>query len=213
MNSKILKTIGWIIFAIFPLFIGLYPWRYLLADGVVGLLNTKSPELLSNVVWKISFNVHILFGGIALMIGWIQFHKGFRTKRMKLHRGIGKVYVVAALLSGLGGVWAGYYATGGPIAQIGFMCLGVGWFGTTLKAYLDIRQREIVKHQQMMIYSYALCFAAVTLRLWLAPLQMMTGDFLTAYRIVAWLCWVPNLVVAYLIISSQKKKKDTLVLT
>ncbi|MDW3646628.1 MAG: DUF2306 domain-containing protein [Bacteroidia bacterium] len=206
MNSKILKTIGWIIFAIFPLFIGLYPLRYLLADGVVGLLNTKNPELLSNLVWKVSFNVHILFGGIALMIGWIQFHKGFRTKRMKIHRGIGKVYVIAGLLSALGGVWAGYYATGGPIAQIGFMCLGVGWFGTTLKAYLDIRQRKLQDHQQMMIYSYSLCFAAVTLRLWLTPLQSMTGDFISAYQIVAWLCWVPNLLVAFIIIRRTNRK-------
>ncbi|MEL6254955.1 MAG: DUF2306 domain-containing protein [Bacteroidota bacterium] len=206
MNSKLLKTIGWIIFAIFPISIGFYPLRYLMADGVVGLLNTKTSELLTNLVWQISFNVHILFGGIALMIGWIQFHKGFRAKRMKVHRGIGKVYVVAGLLSAFGGVWAGYYATGGPIAQIGFMCLGVAWFGSTLKAYLDIRERKLIEHEHMMIYSYALCFAAVTLRLWLVPLQMMTGDFLTAYRIVAWLCWVPNLGVVALIIRSKKKK-------
>ncbi len=48
----------------------------------------------------------------------------------------------------------------------------------------------------MMIYSYAACFAAVTLRLWLPMLTALFHDFKTAYRIVAWLCWLPNLAVA-----------------
>jgi len=49
-----------------------------------------------------------------------------------------------------------------------------------------------------MIYSYAECFAAVTLRIWLPLLTLVLGEFLTAYRIVAWLCWVPNILFAYI---------------
>ena len=48
----------------------------------------------------------------------------------------------------------------------------------------------------MMIYSYAACFAAVTLRIWLHLLTALFGGFITAYTIVAWLSWVPNLIVA-----------------
>jgi hypothetical protein len=55
----------------------------------------------------------------------------------------------------------------------------------------------------MMIYSYAACFAAVTLRIWLPLLISITGDFFIAYPIVAWLCWVPNLIVANLIVKSM----------
>jgi dolichyl-phosphate-mannose--protein O-mannosyl transferase len=51
----------------------------------------------------------------------------------------------------------------------------------------------------MMIYSYAACFAAVTLRIWLPLLIMIFGDFIIAYTIVAWMCWIPNLIVARLI--------------
>ena len=51
-----------------------------------------------------------------------------------------------------------------------------------------------------MIYSYAACFAAVTLRIWLPILLKIFGDFIIAYSIVAWLCWVPNIIVANLIV-------------
>ena len=42
----------------------------------------------------------------------------------------------------------------------------------------------------------ALAFAAVTLRLYL-PLAAVAGfSFAEAYPLVAWLCWLPNLVIA-----------------
>lgn len=55
-----------------------------------------------------------------------------------------------------------------------------------------------------MIYSYAACFAAVTLRVWLPLLMIVSGDYLVAYIIVSWLCWVPNMVVANLIVKKLK---------
>ena len=48
-----------------------------------------------------------------------------------------------------------------------------------------------------MVYSYAACFAAVTLRIWMPLLVLAFGEFLPAYRVVAWLCWVPNLAFAF----------------
>ena len=48
-----------------------------------------------------------------------------------------------------------------------------------------------------MVYSYAACFAAVALRIWMPILILVFGEFQMAYRVVAWLCWVPNLIFAY----------------
>ena len=59
-----------------------------------------------------------------------------------------------------------------------------------------------------MIYSYAACFAAVTLRIWLPLLIVSLGDFITAYRIVAWLCWVPNLMVAYFLVDKRNEDPE-----
>ena len=77
------------------------------------------------------------------------------------------------------------------------ICLGVIWLYTTVRAYIAIRKKDLSLHQGMMIYSYAACFAAVTLRIWMPLLIMATGQFLVAYKIVAWLCWVPNMIFAY----------------
>ena len=189
----------WILFATFALLVGLYPMIYFLIDRKFGLLNSKSVELLSNTFWNIGFYTHIIFGGIALLIGWTQFSSKMRNRRMALHRKLGKVYVVAVLLSALAGIYIGFFATGGWISSAGFICLGIIWFYTTLKAYLHIKEGEVEKHQKMMIYSYAACFAAVTLRIWLPILTIIYGDFSKAYLVVAWLCWIPNLIVAYLI--------------
>ena len=38
-------------------------------------------------------------------------------------------------------------------------------------------------------------YAAVTLRLWLIALIPVLGDFGSAYVLVPFLCWVPNLLV------------------
>ncbi|QXU40807.1 DUF2306 domain-containing protein [Pedobacter sp. D749] len=190
----------WILFATFALLIGLYPMIYFLIDRKFGLLNSKTVELLSNTFWNIGFYTHIIFGGIALLIGWTQFSSKMRNRRMALHRKLGKVYVVAVLLSALAGIYIGFFATGGWISSAGFICLGIIWFYTTLKAYLHIKEGEVEKHQKMMIYSYAACFAAVTLRIWLPILTIIYGDFSKAYLVVAWLCWIPNLIVGYLII-------------
>lgn len=207
------QRLSWILFALLAISISFYPLYYWVADGVVGLLNTKAPDLLENGMWNLGFYTHITFGGIALLIGWTQFSKKWRKERMKLHRNLGKVYVITVCLSGLAGIYIGYHATGGIISVLGFISLGVLWFSVTLKAYLDIRGKDILSHQRMMIYSYALCFAAVTLRLWMGPLVAIMGDFIPAYRIVAWLCWLPNLGVAYWIIYRQNKKKKEMMLT
>ena len=48
-----------------------------------------------------------------------------------------------------------------------------------------------------MIRSYAMTFAAVTLRLWLIlPLFPLQVAFHEAYTALAWICWVWNIPVA-----------------
>jgi hypothetical protein len=196
MTQKIAKTL----IALFAIAIGLYPAIYFLKERNFGLLSSKSNELLANVLWNTAFYTHIILGGIALLIGWLQFNTKLRLRNPSAHRTIGKIYIVCVLGSSLAGIGLGFVATGGLIPSTGFICLGIVWFSTTLLSYLKIRNMEIEQHRRLMIYSYAACFAAVTLRIWLPLLIMLSGDFMVAYPIVAWLCWVPNIVVANLIV-------------
>jgi uncharacterized membrane protein len=191
------RGIGWFIFGLLSIGIGLYPLLYFFVDRNFGLLSTKPPGLLKNIFWNIGFYTHIICGGLALLVGWTQFIVLLRTRYLRIHRFIGKVYVLSAMLSAAVGVAIGTVATGGFAAAAGFVCLGITWFTTTLVAFLRVKEGKIAAHQKWMIFSYAACFAAVTLRIWLPLLSNVTGDFNTAYRVVAWLCWVPNMIVAY----------------
>lgn len=198
----------WILLVALAIIIGLYPTLYFMIDRKFGLLSSKSTELLTNSFWNIGFYTHIILGGIALLIGWTQFSSKIRIWNLTLHKRIGKIHLVSVIFSSIAGIYISFYATGGLISSLGFICLGIVWFYTTLKAYLYIKNKQIEQHQKMMIYSYAACFAAVTLRIWLPLLTFIYGDFVKAYVIVAWLCWIPNLIVASLItrrFASQKK--------
>lgn len=198
MASRVRNKVAWVVFAFLAIGIGLYPLMYLTTSSEFGLLASKSDEVLSSKVWNVAFYGHITFGGLALLTGWSQFSKKLRSRNLNLHRNLGKVYVITALIGGVCGVYLGFFATGGIIPALGFICLGIIWLYTTLKAYMAIRKKDLSLHQGMMIYSYAACFAAVTLRIWMPILILITGQFLVAYKIVAWLCWVPNIIVAHL---------------
>ncbi|PIB28156.1 DUF2306 domain-containing protein [Maribacter sp. 4G9] len=191
------NRVAWFVFGLLAIAVGFYPLMYVFAQGEIGLLLSKSQELLANSIWNIGFYGHILFGGLALMIGWVQFSKRFRNSNLARHRAIGKVYVGAVMVSGLCGGFIAFYATGGPVAMTGFFMLAVFWLYFTITAYMAIRHGDIEKHKVFMIYSYAACFGAVTLRIWLPLLILLMGSFEPAYRIVAWLAWVPNLIFAF----------------
>jgi hypothetical protein len=51
-----------------------------------------------------------------------------------------------------------------------------------------------------MVRNFALTFAAVTLRLWLPTAIIAGAPFELAYPVIAWLCWVPNLLLAELLL-------------
>ncbi|MBQ4914156.1 DUF2306 domain-containing protein [Maribacter sp. MMG018] len=191
------NKVAWLVFGILAVGVGLYPLVYVFADGEIGIQLSKSKELLANVFWNIGFYGHILFGGLALTIGWVQFSKRFRNANMARHRIIGRIYVVSALVSGICGGGIAFFATGGVVAQSGFLVMAVCWLYFTTNAYRAIKISDIEKHKVYMIYSYALCFAAVTLRIWLPLLSLILGSFLPAYRVAAWLSWVPNIIFAY----------------
>ncbi len=46
-----MKTLLWILLAVLCLSIGAHPLMYLVADGRIGLLQTKSDVLFSNRLW------------------------------------------------------------------------------------------------------------------------------------------------------------------
>ncbi len=85
---------------------------------------------------------------------------------------------------------------GGLPAHVGFGLLAVLWLLATGQAYRYIRAGDQDSHRRWMIRSYALTFAAVTLRIYLPLSQVVGIPFEPAYQTISWLCWVPNLIIA-----------------
>ncbi len=204
------KYLIWILVAFFAVAIGLYPLIYFFVDmHDKGIFRSKPAELLRDNVWHTFFYIHISFGGIALLTGWTQFSTKLRTRYLNTHRLVGKIYLIAVLLSGTAGLYIAYYATGGIVCTLGFGNLAILWLYTAIKAYTSVRALNITEHKHWMIRNYALTFAAVTLRIYLPLLTMFVfnNNFIPGYRIVSWLAWVPNLIVAEMII--RKKRAAT----
>jgi uncharacterized membrane protein len=149
---------------------------------------------------RIAIYLHVFAAFFALALGPFQFSTRLRSARLSLHRWMGRLYLgIGVLLGGVSGLYIAFFAHGGPVAKAGFACLALAWLYTGLRAYLAIRARDIVEHRHWMVRNFALSFAAVTLRIWV-PLSFVAGlEFEAAYRAIAWLCWVPNLVAAELL--------------
>lgn len=145
-------------------------------------------------------------GAIALFLGAWNFWGVFRNKYLDLHRWLGRIYLLAVFVGGTAGLYLALTAFGGLPTRIGFSTLAVLWLATAVMAYLRIRQGDVQAHREWVIRSYALTFSAVMLRLWLPLFFSLGFNFPEAYTTVAWLCWVPNLLVAELIISSRKRQ-------
>ena len=158
--------------------------------------------------WTAALVLHVAGGSLALLVGALQWLLASWTWKVARPRWFRTAHVVLGLTylgSIVVGAGAGFVlvpqAMGGAIAAWGFGVLDTLWIlSTVIAALLGWRLRTRpdlrVPHHQWMLRSFALTSAAITLRLWL-PLGMLAGlDFLAAYVVIAWLCWVPNLLVA-----------------
>lgn len=156
-------------------------------------------------LWYIMLFIHIIFGIAALIIGPFTLFAKFREKNIKRHKILGRIYMIGIFFAGLSGLYLAFYATGGLISQLGFGFLSVFWLLTAFQALVKVKNKNIQAHQEWMIRNYSLTFAAVTLRIWLPLLTLVFGfeNFNFSYTIIAWLCWVPNLMVAQWIIQRK----------
>ncbi len=151
--------------------------------------------------------VHAVSASVALLIGPWQFLTTVRQRRPWLHRYGGRIYAGAVLIAWSASIPVALHAETGKVASIGFLALGALWIATTAIAVALILRRRIALHRRWMIRSYALTTAAITLRIYLGLSGVLDIPFVEAYPVIAWLCWVPNLLFTEIVLlySSQKQ--------
>jgi hypothetical protein len=190
MNS-IWRTLAWLLMVLLSLGIAAY------AAGLLVYPPMRSSFVLTLLAERpVATLGHFGGSALALAIGGFQLHPGLRRRFGAVHRWMGRLYLVGVALGGAAGLWMALFANGGLAGRLGFALLALSWLTCTARGYASIRARELQAHRRWMIRSYALTFAAVTLRLYIPAGQVAGIAFESAYPVIAWLCWVPNLLVA-----------------
>lgn len=146
------------------------------------------------------FVAHVVAAPIALIVGGFQFITRVRRRLPDLHRFFGRLYAAAIFVGGISALTMAIDELSRPIAALGYGSLAILWLGTTVFAIRYAMQGDFFRHRRMMIRSFALTFAGVTLRLQLPFLLADGSTYLEISHIVAWSCWVPNMIFAQLLL-------------
>jgi hypothetical protein len=185
---------GWsslaILAAILPIGVGLISLRY-------GLPGKPGAAPLPNVtINPVALTLHAVPAALTLIAVPFQLHPGFRARHRRAHRWIGRAYVGLVFVAGPAALLIAPSALGGAISAGGFTALALAWMMTTALGLVAAIGGRFADHHVWMTRSAALAVSAVMLRLYLPLASLAGADFVMAYRVASWGCWVPNLIVA-----------------
>ena len=211
-RSRRFPRVSWTFLLLTSLGVALYfPLQYTrgslasLIPRNVGLASTYADRPLAV---QVAFYAHITFAGLALLVGPFQFSRTIRHRHVRVHHAIGRIYITSCVIGGAAAFVMSFFSSVGLLGFFGFGSLAVIWVLVTLTAFRAIRRRDVASHQAWMMRSFALTYAAPTLRFWLFALlvpQLVLGvpfaaAYTNAYAPVPFLAWIPNLVVVELMI-------------
>ncbi len=196
--ARILARPGWVILTLLSLVTISFVAHYLTFDPESYFAEQRELYLRREFV----LGVHVLCGILLLIIGPFQFIGWIRRRLVPLHRTLGATYLAAATGLGVSGLILAPTAYTGIGASLGFTFLDLAMLLTTWTAFRMILAHRYAEHRRWMIRSYSLMFAAPMLRLLsliyytLLDAGLVAFSFETAYAGIAWLCWVPNILLA-----------------
>lgn len=126
---------------------------------------------------------HTVAGTLALLIGPLNFSSRLRQRRLRLHRILGRVYVISVFV----GSFTGIALAAGRPGLPGTSMQAAAWMVCTTAAFITARNRQIPQHRQWMARSYAVTFTFVSsrvLNLWPRYWSHL-GDVLSAVGVIA----------------------------
>jgi len=172
------KTILWIYLGITALFVFITSELLLVAD--YPMYHAYRLQVIADRHLLIP---HTLCGVIAFLAGPVQFSSRLRRRHLKLHRALGRIYVIAVFI----GAFTGIALAAGHPGLPGTSMQAAAWIVCTTAALMTARNRQIAQHRQWMIRSYAVTFTFVSsrvLNLWPRYWSHL-GDTLSAVGVIA----------------------------
>ena len=188
----LLRRVPWSLWAVLSVGVALFSYRYVVGIGPF------PEEITGNLFASPWLSIHAAAASTALLVAPLQFIARLRKRFPRIHRITGRLYVVACVVGGLTGLPLAWGATAGPIATAGFGILAILWLWTTAVAWRLAVDGRFAEHRRWMIRSIALTAAGIMLRVYLGIMLTLPVEFYEGYRVIAFLCWVPNILLAEL---------------
>ncbi|WP_448625919.1 DUF2306 domain-containing protein [Geodermatophilus sp. URMC 64] len=159
--------------------------------------------------------LHVFFAGVVLVLSPLQFAARLRARAPRVHRATGRIVLGSIAIAGCAGLVIAPFNRAGLVGTLGFGLLAVLWLTCAAVAFRAIRRGDVPAHRRWMARTFALTYAGVTLRLWMmaippvvAALTGVDGQVAwdRTYLVIAFLCWVPNLLVAELYLRAGRRR-------
>jgi uncharacterized membrane protein len=194
-------------------------WSFILVFAVYYVLNnafryfdfSSAAYRIDLKPFQLSLFIHIVGGILALLLGPLQFSDRLRKKLPRVHRTVGKVYLIAILISAPLAIYLGIahvlLASKDYVGGVGISSMGFAWLCTAAMAYVAIRNRNFVQHKEWMIRNYVITFGFVTIRLIIElTMKNFTIEFLQIRAIATWASWAFPLLITEFILQYPKLK-------
>lgn len=168
-------------------------------------------QYLDIIHWKSAFWVHVFTSMFALLAGLTQFSRSIKRRWPQVHRWMGRLYVInICFITGPASLIMALYANGGWTSRLAFGLLASGWLLTTALGWRYALKRDWTRHRDWIMRSYALTLSAITLRIWKYVLVMLFEPRpMDLYRLVAWLGFIPNVLLVEWLIHRLHHPKST----
>jgi hypothetical protein len=138
---------------------------------------------------------HVGGGTLALSIGLFQFSSTIRRRFVKVHRWMGRLYLIGVLVGSIGAAYMGVMVSPLKAFGISLEFLALAWVMTSLMAYIAVLRRQFAAHREWMVRSYVVTFGFVLFRL--GTRNHVFGSLGQEMQpvMLAWACWaIPMLI-------------------
>jgi uncharacterized membrane protein len=144
---------------------------------------------------------HVLPGALFLALAPLQFARGLRARRPRVHRWMGRGLLVVAFTSTACALYFGLTTPfGGAAEMVPITLFGALFLFSLGRAWAAIRARDVARHREWMIRAFAVAIGIATVRLVGLVLDLALTPLgvpvVTGFVVTLWIGWTLTLAAA-----------------
>ena len=163
----------------------LYRWAEPLRNGVLSAFGVSEPNALrrADAVARIDDKfaahamatlIHVGSGALLFLLVPVQFSKLIRSRYRAVHRWSGRLLVLAAWITGVGGLFFGVlHPFAGVFERLIIALIGTWFLASTTIAYVKIRRGRTVEHREWMLRAVAGALSISMVRVVVFPIDLV----------------------------------------